>query len=331
MMKSHFYIRRYQTWNSSVFPCPRVERLEIAPLNVENIDLIGVTSSNGITGECREDTHCFGHLVRGEDDRILPPSFCLVDDLEIKDERTYACQRYVRLESGHSEFSEEIRQSLRVGDSSVQAVRVKMWDNLTIGVHPEMCSPLNLDFDGDEVHVMIVTEETSKEEITFDDGPSLLKETILFPENEETPDDFMVGTTLSFSELSKFDYKNPLAKMSKAKDASRESIVKLPERIRGNTINDFFSNWESSVSNINSAIGIAKRPFMELYVCPFSSEIRLSPEEAGNLTSNISLFNSATLAYDTPKGMSTQLEDIAGASKTTRTLRPESHSARLRL
>ncbi|KAI5277392.1 hypothetical protein KEM54_005039, partial [Ascosphaera aggregata] len=116
-----------------------------------------------------------------------------------------------------------------------------MWDNLTIGVHPEMCSPLNLDFDGDEVHVMIVTEETSKEEISklasiddltaFDDGPSLLKETILFPENEETPDDFMVGTTLSFSELSKFDYKNPLAKMSKAKDASRESIVKLPERI----------------------------------------------------------------------------------------------------
>ncbi|MCE5167547.1 hypothetical protein HAX54_009575, partial [Datura stramonium] len=112
----------------SVFPCPRVERLEIAPLNVENIDLIGVTSSNGITGECREDTHCFGHLVRGEDDRILPPSFCLVDDLEIKDERTYACQRYVRLESGHSEFSEEIRQSLRGKKGLLR--------NKTLGIRP---------------------------------------------------------------------------------------------------------------------------------------------------------------------------------------------------
>ncbi|XJO73824.1 hypothetical protein BDV3_004742 [Batrachochytrium dendrobatidis] len=41
-----------------------------------------------------------------------------------------------------------------LSDQSIQAVQVYAWDEASIGVHPNFCSPLNLDYDGDEVHVV---------------------------------------------------------------------------------------------------------------------------------------------------------------------------------
>lgn len=47
---------------------------------------------------------------------------------------------------------------------SVRCVRLRFWNEPAIGVHPEYCAPLNLDFDGDEVHVSIVTGKCCKDE-----------------------------------------------------------------------------------------------------------------------------------------------------------------------
>ena len=53
-----------------------------------------------------------------------------------------------------------------IGPESIQPVKVMPWDNDSIGVHPAMCSPLNLDYDGDEVHVIVLGLRDSVEEIT---------------------------------------------------------------------------------------------------------------------------------------------------------------------
>ncbi|CAI5954708.1 unnamed protein product [Closterium sp. NIES-64] len=52
-----------------------------------------------------------------------------------------------------------------LGEDSAQAVRLVPWDNWSIGVHPELCAPLHLDFDGDEVHVFMTSDTASMAEI----------------------------------------------------------------------------------------------------------------------------------------------------------------------
>ena len=47
---------------------------------------------------------------------------------------------------------------------SVRCVQLRFWDQPSVGVHPEYCAPLNLDYDGDEVHLSIVSgRECSRE------------------------------------------------------------------------------------------------------------------------------------------------------------------------
>ncbi|KAJ3083785.1 hypothetical protein HDU99_006288 [Rhizoclosmatium hyalinum] len=46
---------------------------------------------------------------------------------------------------------------------SLQAVSIHAWDNDSIGVHPNYCDYLKLDFDGDEVHLLIVTDPISSD------------------------------------------------------------------------------------------------------------------------------------------------------------------------
>lgn len=42
---------------------------------------------------------------------------------------------------------------------SIRPVTFYAWDNPTIGVSPELCSGMNLDFDGDEVHIAAVSSD----------------------------------------------------------------------------------------------------------------------------------------------------------------------------
>lgn len=334
---SHLYIRRYQSENSPVFPCPRVRRLEPKTLQVDNLKTKELDPCDPLSLECEEDRRCKGHLFETPEGRILPPSFCVVDEFEVKDQRAYASQRYREEETSHAVFAEEIRNSLKgkrgllrnktlglrplvslravascdwslrkqevriprvwakklrlpyraslgdsksaiwsfrhmredeneagillrcpiAGDSSIQPVEIGVWDGLTICVHPEMCAPLNLDFDGDEVHVMVLSGEESRKEIetlmrfktlnAFDEYPSLVKAMLPSQRNSE---DFMIGTTLSISELSDYDYLSPLAKGTKAKDTSRSSCVSLPDQVRALSIESMFERWETATSNI---------------------------------------------------------------------------------
>ncbi|TDH69248.1 hypothetical protein CCR75_003955 [Bremia lactucae] len=39
------------------------------------------------------------------------------------------------------------------------------WDGLTIGVSPELCEGMNLDFDGDELHFAVVSSPEAREEL----------------------------------------------------------------------------------------------------------------------------------------------------------------------
>ncbi|KAJ3021560.1 UNVERIFIED_CONTAM: hypothetical protein HDU68_009578 [Siphonaria sp. JEL0065] len=48
---------------------------------------------------------------------------------------------------------------------SLQAVSIHAWHNDSIGVHPNYCDYLKLDFDGDEVHLLIVTNPMSVKEL----------------------------------------------------------------------------------------------------------------------------------------------------------------------
>ena len=97
-----------------------------------------------------------------------------------------------------------------VSDMSVQPVTVLRWNSLSVGVHPEMCRPLNLDYDGDEVHVIILSSPESRDELLKSISSSTLNKfseysprvscTDRYVPDENKGVDFMVGTTLSISE-----------------------------------------------------------------------------------------------------------------------------------
>ncbi|RKO91902.1 hypothetical protein BDK51DRAFT_52514 [Blyttiomyces helicus] len=54
---------------------------------------------------------------------------------------------------------------LTLSYNTVQAVEVYGWDDASIGVHPNFCDYLKLDFDGDEVHVLVVSSDAAVSEL----------------------------------------------------------------------------------------------------------------------------------------------------------------------
>ena len=51
-----------------------------------------------------------------------------------------------------------------ISEESAQPVMVKFWSHFAVGVHPKLCFPLHLDFDGDEVHVYFVKSSICQRE-----------------------------------------------------------------------------------------------------------------------------------------------------------------------
>ena len=123
-----------------------------------------------------------------------------------------------------------------VSQNSIQPVRIRGWDNACIGVHPEMCSPLNLDFDGDEVHVSMVSSPESVREVDVLIEQSNLcafkamgrvPEMTDVDEDEDLSHDPMVGTTVALDDLDSVSYTGPEFKMARCKEATRAGMVEL--------------------------------------------------------------------------------------------------------
>lgn len=117
-----------------------------------------------------------------------------------------------------------------ISDNSCMPVRVYAWDRPSIGVHPAMCEHLNLDFDGDEVHIGVVSSLTAVDEIK-----SLMHKNPLFNKfrsevisdvtsrlSNAIHEDFMLHSTLSLSMIDMNDDEifTPLHILSRCKRGS---------------------------------------------------------------------------------------------------------------
>ncbi|KAJ3318124.1 hypothetical protein HDV06_000804 [Boothiomyces sp. JEL0866] len=112
---------------------------------------------------------------------------------------------------------------------SVQPVKIYGWDNYSVGCNANLCERMNLDFDGDEVHVCIVSSTKSVNEVK----EAIKKETsVKFSTDsinrakEYCPDgvvDFMLSSTTSITEIDSISYSNPLFKLSRCKESARLS------------------------------------------------------------------------------------------------------------
>ncbi|KAI9329510.1 hypothetical protein DFJ73DRAFT_631368 [Zopfochytrium polystomum] len=129
---------------------------------------------------------------------------------------------------------------------SVQPVRIRLWDNPTIGCHPSMCPKMGLDFDGDEVHFAVVSGSDSKLEIQMaiekepsqkfsdsfvneavteyfsgledNDGSDLVEDCI--------NNDFMMASTSSITQLNFMSFDTKYHRLCKVKDEYRQIMFK---------------------------------------------------------------------------------------------------------
>ncbi|EIE92586.1 hypothetical protein RO3G_17297 [Rhizopus delemar RA 99-880] len=137
-----------------------------------------------------------------------------------------------------------------ISDNSCMPVRVYAWDKPSIGVHPAMCEHLNLDFDGDEVHIGVVSSLAAVDEIK-----SLMHKNPLFnkfrPEvvsditsrlSNNIHEDFMLHSTLSLSMIDMNDDEvfTPLHSLSRCKRGSWDLLRQRLDMDK--TINDDTKN-----------------------------------------------------------------------------------------
>lgn len=120
-----------------------------------------------------------------------------------------------------------------ISDNSAMPVRVYSWENPSIGVHPAMCEHLNLDFDGDEVHVAVVSSIEAVEEVKslMNKNPffnkfrkEMLEKTLRRSSSkpEIFHDDFMLHSSLSLKSItmSEAEIFTPIHELSRCKIGS---------------------------------------------------------------------------------------------------------------
>lgn len=155
-----------------------------------------------------------------------------------------------------------------VTDASVQPVIIMGWDYLSIGVHPEMCKPLNLDYDGDEVHVIVVSSSESTRELSVSRDISTLRrfhESSIASALDDSPlrredngGDFMVGTTVAMSQLGEVSYDHPSAVLSKCKESSRKAFVEMLGVKKPRLGLETIEQWSEAVSRmVISNLGVS--------------------------------------------------------------------------
>ncbi|CAH0476528.1 unnamed protein product [Peronospora belbahrii] len=121
---------------------------------------------------------------------------------------------------------------------SVRCVRIIGWDKQSIGVHPEYCVPLNVDYDGDEVNVQIVDGRKCEQEARSSIDANVLSK--FSDENVErvlrefrgklTADslevcDFMTFSTMSITQAGSKRPNTSLHKLCRCKDELWDIIV----------------------------------------------------------------------------------------------------------
>lgn len=136
-----------------------------------------------------------------------------------------------------------------VTDSSVQPITIAAWDNASIGVNPEMCKPLNLDFDGDEVHVIIVSSPEASSEIDRLIRSSRLQALTRFVPCAGEGDP-MAATTVCLDDLKTANFDGGLYKAANCKETSRQGMCKKIESGWKTEYSDLRSSWSSAVANM---------------------------------------------------------------------------------
>jgi hypothetical protein len=142
---------------------------------------------------------------------------------------------------------------------SVQPVRVYGWDQASIGVHPEMCDLLSLDYDGDEVHVAIVSGTESQNELLeletrkpsgkFDSSHIRSLYSHLKVGIKSSSQEFMAPSTMSVSQIGEMDYDSPIYALCRCKASSVEALRKS---LTGDSVVENFVS--SSITALNSMI-----------------------------------------------------------------------------
>lgn len=119
-----------------------------------------------------------------------------------------------------------------MSEESVQSVRVYSWNKLSVGVHAEMCKPLNLDFDGDEVHVSIVDGEVETRELAkYAETHQLCRFSRIIEDTarrdgpSSAASDFMLPTTLSITQLRKVRPVDHLFELSNCRLSSWNQLI----------------------------------------------------------------------------------------------------------
>lgn len=152
-----------------------------------------------------------------------------------------------------------------ISNSSSMPVFVKGRDERSIGVHPAMCDHLNLDFDGDEVHVTIVDALESKAEIESlmvvngaSDKFRASRVRGLFKGYEGIADeDYMTRSTLSVTEVDSGIEFGPVHTISRCKSRSWERMSKMLGN--GETIKNAVVNSERALKQIvKSHLNVSK-------------------------------------------------------------------------
>ena len=146
-----------------------------------------------------------------------------------------------------------------VTDSSVQPITVRPWDNLSIGVHPEMCTPLNLDFDGDEVHVTAVSDEESVAEIDYLIATSGLSKFSAYQGLPANDGDFMVGSTVSMRELAHTGQSSKYHRICRCKEESRMPMVDIDTTPLSRRSHGLLGQWsDAMLSLVVSHLSVSK-------------------------------------------------------------------------
>ena len=147
-----------------------------------------------------------------------------------------------------------------VTDSSIQPVTIRGWNGSSIRIHPEMCVPLNLDYDGDEVHVLVISSPEAQSEISksiklsslskfdYENWKDFVYESDRSRRLGET--DFLVGTTASMSQLSRISYDSSQCGLARCKEPQRKRYLELMDTGPQSSIDATIGSLEKSCINL---------------------------------------------------------------------------------
>ncbi|KAJ3382893.1 hypothetical protein HDU92_004521 [Lobulomyces angularis] len=149
--------------------------------------------------------------------------------------------------------------------NSTQCVKLLPWKHKSIGIHPEFCSLLNLDYDGDEVHICIIDGSSARREAQLSMERNILDKFSSNTFKECLEDfwhnrqidmklviDFMLPSTMSLTDVG---YKSPSKKLHKLCRAKAElwNIVEFGCNNRAKRMKSFVRNSNTAIHELTES------------------------------------------------------------------------------